>query len=85
MKNPLDILVDRGEKEYDRLTKENTSLREHLRRAREEIPKLLDGIDRCEASLVDPPGGWWETSAGERFGAEVLRKIVAILEAKEGL
>ena len=37
---------------------------------RERIVALLRGIDKTEDD-----GGWWATSTGAEFGAEILRKI----------
>lgn len=39
----------------------------------EKVVSILDGIDRTE---IDD--GWWETSHGAAFGAEILRKIRAL-------
>jgi hypothetical protein len=33
---------------------------------------LLEGIDKTE---IEQDDGWWETSAGADFGAEILQKI----------
>jgi len=40
------------------------------------VEQILDGIDRQE---TDVPAGWWETSNGAEFGAEILQKIRAVL------
>lgn len=37
---------------------------------RERIVSLLRGIDKTEDD-----GGWWATSTGAEFGADILRKI----------
>lgn len=39
---------------------------------RERIVKLLDGIDETE---TESEYGWWETSGGANFGAQILSKI----------
>lgn len=41
---------------------------------REAILQMLKGIDRTETEY---PDGWWETSAGADFGAELLAAIRA--------
>ena len=42
----------------------------------DEIVALLDGIDKDECEYEN---GWWETSTGAKFGADILEKIKAIL------
>ncbi len=41
----------------------------------EQIKELLKGIDK-----TDDIGGWWETPTGAKFGAEKLKKLLAIVE-----
>jgi len=41
---------------------------------REAILPMLKGIDETE---IDSPDGWWETSSGAKFGAEILAAIRA--------
>jgi hypothetical protein len=41
-----------------------------------EIEKLLIGIDTTETTNES---GWWETSVGAEFGAEILGKIRLLL------
>lgn len=43
-----------------------------VKRERERIMKLLEGIDMTE---TESESGWWETSGGANFGAQILAKI----------
>lgn len=43
-----------------------------------EILYILQGIDKTETEDVD---GWWETSAGARFGENVITQIKELLRS----
>ena len=44
----------------------------------EELHEILKGIDKCETTDSD---GWWETSTGAKFGADMLKQVVNLFEA----
>lgn len=45
----------------------------------DKIRAILSGIDRTETE-----GGWWETSTGAAFGADVLQQIETLLNEPGG-
>lgn len=42
----------------------------------ERLHQITNGIDQEELSA---PGGWWETSTGAAFGADVLRQLEGLI------
>ena len=60
----------------EEMQKEVEELREYKQRVQSEIIPLLIGIDK-EESLDDD--GWWETSTGAEFGADILHRIKTII------
>lgn len=46
----------------------------------ESLLSIIDGIDQ-ESTYVD--GGWWETSKGSEFGADVKQKLIALFSKLE--
>jgi hypothetical protein len=41
-----------------------------------QLREIVDGIDRSEGHEDD---GWWETSTGAEFGADVLSRLEALI------
>ena len=53
-----------------------------MKELRTQILEQLKGIDHCITDDTPIPG-WWETSKGAEFGAEVIRKINRIFDLTE--
>ena len=75
MNKPVAYTTDGGE--VMRLDNDDDTLRTHpVKELTDEIVALLDGIDKTECEYEN---GWWETSIGAKYGADILEKIKAIL------
>ena len=55
------------------------TLKKLIQEANGELNDVVRGIDTTE---VDDDRGWWETSVGAEFGAEVKKKLESFIKQK---
>ena len=70
--------IESGARERDAALSRAEEAERKLCRAREDVPKILKGIDKEETEDED---GWWETSSGAESGEKILKEILAALSS----